>query len=109
MSDRDKFTAEFLLRKVLKWYANQNNWIISNKRRGSLAKRDSGRIAKIALKAKCTGGLLPVICDIASISMSDLGRRSKISPVRIAEITRGDTPTFEEAQSLYSTINSLIP
>lgn len=97
--------AEFLLRVILRWYANPRSW---EKRTGysgsTLMSTDAGRIARRALDSGSIGDLLVSVCDAHEIALTDLGRRAGITDSRIGEICRRTELTPDESYRLRLTV-----
>jgi hypothetical protein len=101
--------TEKLLRRVLVFYAYPGSWSkpFGKSKRTPRAVRDSGRLAKAALKAQNVGAILCVTCDILDVALTELGRKCNIPDPRVTEIARGVNPTDEEFRDLVKELDKM--
>ena len=104
-------TDNYLLRKILSWYANSQNWDPSQApsfnptRANRVIKKDKTRLAREAVDSKSTGKLISLVCDAYGISLTSLAKRSHIPQSRMYEIVNGCSLTEDESISIRGTFD----
>ena len=105
--------TEFLLKKILNWYTNSDNWKpkphtkFSPTRANRVIRQDPTRLARMAIRAQSIGKLIDVVCDAYKFSLTELSQISKIPQSRMYEIVRGSDPTKEESILLRKALDFL--
>lgn len=96
----------YLKDKIIKWYANHDNWVNKSDRQAR-AVVDSGRYADKVSNACSFGALLMIICDAYEISIIELANESGIDQSRMSSLILNNDISSVEFSNIKLAIEKL--